>query len=175
MANTGCHARNADRRFGIASDVVEVGAHAENPPQMSFKELWHNGAKRLLLVLIVIAVMILLVVGGVAAGIFYLTIRIQKIDNKQGEIVNWVATNTSSITDLSNSVNEGWQTFQRSNPTQPVPQIADVTEQPAGKTEVVVKPPIAKPKPTSTPKIQTRTVIKYKKRPTPKPFKLFGK
>lgn len=149
---------------------------------MSFKELWHNGAKRLLLVLICVSLVILLVVGGVAAGIFYLTIRIQNIDSKvesvsdiQGDISGKVEANTASITDLSSSVNEGWQTFQRSNPTQPVPQIADVQVPAEGKTEVVIKPPLAKPKASPTPK--TKTIIKYRSRsrPTPKPFKLFGK
>lgn len=146
---------------------------------MTISEMWHNGSKRLLVILIVISVVILLIVGGVAAGVFYLSFGLQKVNSKvglvsdrQNEIVVQVKENVDSISTLSKSVNEGWQTFQKANPTQPIPQIADIQAVPEGKTEVVLKPALAKPKPTSTPKV--RTVIKYKARPKPTPFRLFG-
>lgn len=140
---------------------------------MTFKDMWHNGSKRLLVILIVISVVILLVVAGVAAGIFYLSIRMEKISAKQGDIVGQVNDNTTSISNLSRDVNKGWQSFQKENPTQPVPQILD-GEKPAVVLVPAIESPTPEPAPTVQTRVKTRTVIKYKAKPTPTPFRFFG-
>lgn len=138
------------------------------------KEMWHNGGKRLLLILIIISCVILLVVGSVALGIFVLDSRIRTVKTKieavagnQEDISARVDDNTEALKDYGKAVNEGWKTFQDSNPTQPIPQVSESDP----KADIVVIPAKSKPKPSATPK--TRTLIKYKARPTPTPWTLF--
>lgn len=141
---------------------------------MSFRELWHNGAKRLLLILIAISFFILLLAAAIFGGIFVLTDRVQTISKKQKEMLDTqqtlsdiVGENTSAIKAHEDTVNQQWLAFQQHTPTLPVPQ-AD--SEPDGKAEIVMLPPKQKPTPAPKPK----TIIKYKSRPTPTPFRFFG-
>ncbi len=146
------------------------------------KEMWHNGAKRLLGILIVISCVILLLCAGVVLGIFVLDGRIRGLNQRvgvvegekslaenQAEIRRKVDANTVAITDYQNAINESWKAFQNHNQSLPVPQITEPTKGSDGKVDVVVIPPQAKPTPLPKEKIKTRTVIRYKKQPTPKP------
>jgi hypothetical protein len=169
--------RHSKPNWGLRAtlNALAIGLDAPDSYEMTLQDMWHNGAKRLLLVLIGISVVILLIVGSVAAGIFYMSFRLDKINMqvsvvsaKQEEMVGQVKGNVDAIAGLTDSVNEGWNTFQKSAPTLPVPQIADEV---VGKPEVLIKPPIAKSKPTQTPKV--KTVIKYKSRPKPTPAPWF--
>jgi len=150
-----------------------------------FRELWQNGTKRLLVVLIVISVVIMLLAGGLLVGIFVLDFRIRSsqkaidvVADNQKAIESKVSENTDAIDDFQKAVNQGWQSYQDANPTQPVPQIVETEAKDESKSEVVIKPPleVARPSPAApTPvvKERTRTVIKYKSRPTPTPWTLF--
>lgn len=150
-------------------------------PMIPLHEMWHNGGKRLLGILIVISCLILLLCAGVALGIFVLDTRIKgltvrvgvvegdkSLAENQADIRRKVDANTVAITDYQNAINESWKKFQEHNPTQPVPQITEPSQSSDGKSDVIVIP--AKSKPTPAPKPKTRTVIRYKKQPTPKPW-----
>ena len=172
----GCSSFRSD---GDEPDALAVGLYSADPPEMrGLRELWQNGTKRLLIVLIVISTVIMLLAGGVAIGIFVLDGRVRKIANNQTTISDQVAENTDAIDDFQKAVNQGWQSYQDANPTQPVPQIVETEAKDESKSEVVIKPPleVARPSPAApTPvvKERTRTVIKYKSRPTPTPWTLF--
>lgn len=143
---------------------------------MSFSELWHNGAKRLLLILIAISFFILLLAAAIFGGIFVLTDRVQAISKKQKEmtdvqsmIASIVNDNTSAIKAHEDAVNEQWLAFQQHSPTFPVPQ----TEEENGKSDIIIVPPKEKPTPTPRPP-KPKVIIRYKSRPTPTPFRFFG-
>jgi len=172
----GCSSFGSD---GDEPDALAVGLYSADPPEMrGLRELWQNGTKRLLIVLIVISTVIMLLAGGVAIGIFVLDGRVRKIASNQTDISAQVLENTDAIDDFQKAVNQGWQSYQDANPTQPVPQIVETEAKDESKSEVVIKPPLEVPKPSPaapTPIVKQRKVIeyRYRSRPTPTPWTLF--
>jgi len=133
-----------------------------------------NGNRKLLIVLIVISSLICVASAIVVSGIFILDSRTRAVDLQtqvialqQADFYEQQNENTKTIDKLQNAVNEGWQTFQKHNPTQPIPQIVEPAD---SQTKVVISPPLFKP--TPTPKA-IKPAKKHKPRiksPTPKPF-----
>jgi hypothetical protein len=63
-----------------------------------------------------------------------------------------------------------WELLKKHNDELAVPEVVEEKEEPtpSPKERIIVTPKHAKP--TPTPKVKVRTVIKYKRQPTPKPW-----
>jgi hypothetical protein len=131
--------------------------------------------------------MALLVIGfiAIASGVWILGNQIRLLSKQQAEYR--VTTEAAEVEFLgyARAANERWEALQNYNPKLAVPRIVPATDGARNTTPRLIVPPAPSmeslsptpsPAPSVTPepraqkKIHTRTVVRYRTRPTPKPW-----